>query len=152
MSIQKHSEAIGLLGRRVSDATILMHEAIARKMGLSGTDHKYLNFIVDEGKMTAGRLAELSGLTTGAITGMIDRFEQKNLVTREFDKQDRRKILIVPNKKNIEQLYKTAHLDLKSQVEKLLTSFKADELVVIKKYLEGSINVMNDVTERLKRS
>jgi DNA-binding MarR family transcriptional regulator len=58
--------------RAYSDASILMHEAIARQAGLSGTDHKYLGLLIEKGKLTAGDLAQLSGLTTGAVTGLIE--------------------------------------------------------------------------------
>ena len=64
--------------------SIQMHEAIARKAGLSGTDHKYLGFLIEKGQMTAGELSNLTGLTTGAVTGLIDRFEKKKLVKRQF--------------------------------------------------------------------
>src|SRR5687768_937204 len=90
--------------------SIQMHEAVARKAGLSGTDHKYLGFLIEKGQMTAGELASLSGLTTGAVTGMIDRFEKKKLVKRTFAKDDRRKVFVEPNTENImallEPLYK----------------------------------------------
>ena len=46
--------------------------------------------------MTAGRLAELTGLTTGAITGVVDRLEKAGFVRRERDESDRRKVFIVP--------------------------------------------------------
>src|SRR4051794_19089751 len=88
-------QAIRDLGRQFSDATILMHEAIAGKAGLSGTDHKYVGILMRDGAMTAGELSKLTGLTTGAVTGLIDRLELKKLVKRQFDKEDRRKILIV---------------------------------------------------------
>src|SRR5690606_41687184 len=78
-------------------ATIQMHEAIARKAGFSGTEHKYLGFHIEKGQMTAGELATLSGLTTGAITGMIDRSEKQTLVKRMFSADDRRKVSIVPS-------------------------------------------------------
>src|ERR1700712_291980 len=79
--------------------SIQMHEAVGRKAGLSGTDHKYLGFLIEKGKMTAGELSDLTGLTTGAVTGLIDRFEKKKLEKREFDVSDRRKIFIVPDTK-----------------------------------------------------
>src|ERR1043165_3388623 len=91
--------------RKLSQAyaytSIQMHEAVARKAGLSGTDHKYLGFLMVKGQMTAGELSALSGLTTGAVTGLIDRFEKKKLVKRRFAEDDRRKVLIEPNTKNI---------------------------------------------------
>ncbi len=55
-----------------------MHEAIGRKAGLTGTDHKYLGFLIQKGRMTAGELTTLTGMTAGAVTGLIDRFEKKN--------------------------------------------------------------------------
>ena len=87
-----NSEKINSLGKQISDATILMHEAIARKAGLTVTDRKYLGIILEKGALTAGELSNLTGLTTGAITGLIDRLEKKKLVKREFDKTDRRKV------------------------------------------------------------
>ena len=67
------------LSQQYAYTSIQMHEAIARKAGLPGTDHKYLGFIMEKGQMTAGELSELTGLTTGAVTGLIDRFEKRSL-------------------------------------------------------------------------
>src|SRR3982074_552829 len=93
------------LTQQYAYTSIQMHEAIARKAGLSGTDHKYLGFLIEKGQMTAGELSNLTGLTTGAVTGLIDRFEKKNLVKRQFDKDDRRKVIILPNTENIMALF-----------------------------------------------
>lgn len=88
------------LGREGSTLTVLRHARIAEKMGLSGTDHKALDLVGQaEGPLTAGRIAELTGLSTGAITGVIDRLEKAGLVRRVRDPEDRRKVLVevVPN-------------------------------------------------------
>ncbi len=75
------SERTGLLdemqraGRELSAATIMFHQAIADRLGLNPTDHKCLDLLASKGLMTAGELAEMTGLTTGAITGVIDRLE-----------------------------------------------------------------------------
>src|SRR5579864_1356120 len=97
---EQQKQAIAGLGRRFSDATIFLHEAIAQNAGLTATDHKYLGLIMQKGPVTAGQLSKLSGLTTGAITGLVDRLEKKKLVKRQFDKSDRRKIIIVANVAN----------------------------------------------------
>ena len=76
------------LSQQYAYASILMHETIARKAGFSSTDHKYLGFFLQRGPLTAGELAALTGLTTGAVTGLIDRFEKRNLVKRKFDKNE----------------------------------------------------------------
>jgi DNA-binding MarR family transcriptional regulator len=137
------------LGREVSDATILMHEAIARAAGLTGTDHKYLSIILRHGTLPAGRLAELTGLTTGAITGLIDRLEKQKLVKREFDKTDRRKIWIVPDVPRANKLFETSHAMLKRRFEKLISTFTEEETRVIERYFISSVEIMKDITHKL---
>ena len=139
------------LGRQVSDATILMHEAIARNAGLTGIDHKYLSIILQNGTLTAGKLSELTGLTTGAVTGLIDRLEKQKLVKREFDKADRRRILIVPNLEKANKLFESSHLDLKAKVENLILTFSKDEIQVIERYLISSIQIMTQITKKLNK-
>lgn len=144
-----HPDKVSSLGKKVSDATIAMHQAIAQRMGLTGTDHKYLGIILNKGKLTAGELSELTGLTTGAVTGLIDRLEKKSLVKREFDKTDRRKILIVPDHKYANKVLDNAHLDLKAQIETLLAKFTAEEVTAIERYLVATVDIMNNITAKL---
>ncbi|WP_439383945.1 MarR family winged helix-turn-helix transcriptional regulator [Amycolatopsis lexingtonensis] len=83
------------LGRRSSTLTVLRHARIAERMGLSGTDHKTFDLVIQSGgPLTAGRIAELTGLSTGAVTGVIDRLEKVGLVRRVRDPEDRRKVLV----------------------------------------------------------
>jgi DNA-binding MarR family transcriptional regulator len=149
MKAKINAEAISRLGKQISDATILMHEAIARKAGLTAADRKYLGIILDNGSLTAGELSNLTGLTTGAITGLIDRLEKKKLVKREFDKSDRRKVFIVPNIDKASRLFANSHLDLPTQLEHLLSTFTAKEIQVIERYLTSTVEIMNNVTKRL---
>lgn len=151
MITKELSAEIGRLGRQVSDATVFMHQAIAKNAGLTGTDHKYLGIILDKGPLTAGELAELTGLTTGAVTGLIDRLEKKKLVKRQFDKSDRRKILIAPHTENVNKFFTNIHLDLKVQVEKLLARFSEQEIATIKKYLVATVDIMNNITAKLNK-
>ena len=94
------------LSQSYAYTSLQMHEAIARQAGLYGTDQKYLGFFLTKGSMTAGELAKITGLTTGAVTGLIDRFEKKGLVQRRFTREDRRKVIIEPNSENILALLK----------------------------------------------
>ncbi|HEY4103583.1 MAG TPA: MarR family transcriptional regulator [Polyangiaceae bacterium] len=81
--------------RRSSTRTVVFHAAIAERLGLNPSDHKCADFIANEsGPVTAGRLAELTGLSTGAITGVVDRLERAGFVSRAPDPQDRRKVVI----------------------------------------------------------
>jgi DNA-binding MarR family transcriptional regulator len=119
------------LNQLYSYNSIQMHETIARKAGISGTDHKYLGFLIEKGHMTAGELSNLTGLTTGAITGLIDRLEKKKLVRRRFAEDDRRKVFIEPNIKNIMTLLVPFYKQFRSKSEILIASFSDKEIKVI---------------------
>ena len=58
---------------------------MADRLGLNPTDHKCIDLMASAGSTTAGELAEATGLTTGAITGVIDRLEAAGFVRREDD-------------------------------------------------------------------
>jgi DNA-binding MarR family transcriptional regulator len=132
-----------------SFTSIQMHEAIARKAGLTGTDHKYLGFLIEKGHMTAGELSTLTGLTTGAVTGLIDRFEKKKLVKRRFAEDDRRKVIIEPNTKKIMTLFQPLYKEFRSKSEKLIASFSNKEIKIIETYFLKSIEIMNETTNTL---
>lgn len=135
--------------RLYSDSSILMHEAIARKAGLSGTDHKYLGLIIQNGVVTAGELSKLTGLTTGAVTGVIDRLEKKKLVKRQFDKDDRRKVIIVPNTKGALKILEPLFARLQEKTEDLLSSFTEKEIQTIQRYFTEASVILKEVTNQL---
>lgn len=137
------------LSQQYAYTSIQMHEAIAREAGLPGTDHKYLGFLIQKGQMTAGELAELTGLTTGAVTGLIDRFEKKKLVKRLFAKDDRRKVFIEPDTEKIMALFAPLYKAYRSKIVELLGSFSTKEIKVIETYFSKAIDIMNDTTHKL---
>jgi len=137
------------LSQQYAYTSIQMHEAVARKAGLSGTDHKYLGFLIEKGQMTAGELSNLTGLTTGAVTGLIDRFEKKKLVKRQFAKDDRRKVIIQPNTEKIMTLLVPLYAAFRSKTEILFTSFSNREIKIIETYFLKAIEIMNETTNKL---
>ena len=80
--------------RNVSGQAVLHSEAMAERLGINSTDLECLDIIILEGPVSAGELARASGLTSGAITGVIDRLHRAGLAKREPDPQDRRKVLV----------------------------------------------------------
>src|SRR4051794_33560439 len=80
--------------RRSQNATDRFDQAVADAIGVNRTDLRCLDIVEMEGSVTAGRLAELSGLTTGAITTVIDRLEHRGLARRVSDPRDRRRVLV----------------------------------------------------------
>lgn len=135
--------------RQYSDASIFMHEAIARKAGLTGSDHKYLGLILQHKELTAGQLSKLTGLTTGAVTGLIDRLEKKNLLKRQFTQDDRRKVIIVPNVENSMALLQPLFNELQKRTLALIDTFSEDEIQTIQRYFTEATAVMKETTEAL---
>ncbi|SDM24357.1 MarR family winged helix-turn-helix transcriptional regulator [Siphonobacter aquaeclarae] len=154
MDSQKKSERLDAFrkaSRQYSDTSILMHEAIARKVGLSGADHKYLGLILQHTELTAGDIAKLTGLTTGAVTGLIDRLEKKNLLERRFTQEDRRKVIIVPNVENSMKLLQPIFAELQRRTAELTTTFSETELQAIERYFTGATILMKEMTNELNR-
>ena len=140
------------LSQQYAYTSIQMHEAIGRKAGFSGTDHKYLGFLLQKGQMTAGELSNLTGLTTGAVTGLIDRFEKKKLVKRRFAPEDRRKVIIEPNTKNIMALLEPLYKEFRNKSEKLIASFSSEEVKILETYFLKAIEVMDETTNKVNNN
>ena len=68
--------------------------AVAARNGMTATDMQVIDMLDGAGPMTAGQLAELTGLTTGAITGMLKRLEEAGIVRRESDPEDGRRVIV----------------------------------------------------------
>jgi DNA-binding MarR family transcriptional regulator len=85
--------ALNAAMRDASGQGVLYSQAVAERLGMNSTDLECLDHIM-RGPVTAGRLAQLTGLTTGAITGVIDRLERAGMARRERDAHDRRKTLV----------------------------------------------------------
>ncbi|TGK86994.1 MarR family transcriptional regulator [Leptospira noumeaensis] len=136
--------------RKYFETALNMHEAIAKKASLTGTDHKYLGYLIENGEMSAGDLAKISGLTTGAITGVIDRLEKNKLVKRKFLPADRRKVMIVPNLEKANQLFAPIFKKLQKDTDLLISSFSSRELEVVHRYFESAIGIMEKMSKNLQ--
>jgi DNA-binding MarR family transcriptional regulator len=71
-----------------------MDEAAARGLGVNRTDARCLDIVERFGPVTAGRLAAEAGLTTGAVTAVIDRLVEKGYLRRVADPTDRRRVMV----------------------------------------------------------
>src|SRR5438094_10452311 len=87
-------DIVGRLVRRHSTASVLFHHAVAERLGLGPTDHKCLDLLRERGKMTGSELAATTGLTSGAITGVVARLERTGYLRREADRHDGRRQLL----------------------------------------------------------
>ena len=80
--------------RRMTAQSVLISQAVSERFGLNSSDLECLDLALLSGGATAGEFAKVTGLTTGAITGVIDRLERAGYVRRERDPTDRRKVVV----------------------------------------------------------
>jgi DNA-binding MarR family transcriptional regulator len=137
-------------GQRLSLATIMFHQAVADRLGLHPTDHKCIGLLGSAGSATAGELAEATGLTTGAITGVIDRLEAAGFVRREDDPDDRRRVIIrvVPKRYgDIARLFEP----FAAAVLEMGSRYSEKELATIVDFMARSCQVLRDATLELRK-
>jgi DNA-binding MarR family transcriptional regulator len=132
------------LGRELATASLFFHTLIAGKVGLNATDTRCLDILARSGgvAMTAGSLTTATGLTTGAITGILDRLERAGFLKRLKDAQDRRKVLIelVPDEMaKLSQLYD----GLGGSMEQLARQYTVAELQMIERFLVANLRILN---------
>ena len=144
-------ERIGVqLGRELSTRTILFHQAIADSLGIASTDHKCLGFIADaDHPVTAGELVTLTGLTSGAITGVIDRLEAAGLAYRERDAHDRRRVVVkaAPTARaRVAPLFE----GIGRAALEMTARYSDDELAAIERYLVDCLEMLSVETRRLR--
>ena len=139
--------------REMSTETIMFHQNVADVLGLHITDHKCLDLIRQYGAMPAGRLAELTGLTTGAVTGIIDRLEKAGYVRRANDPKDRRRTIIEPvRNKKWERKIEAIFIPFHQRMHKLLSSYSDGELAFLLDVLTKSIELTHEESKKLRMS
>jgi len=132
------SELIQELNRQLrytSATSVMFSQVVADKVGIHSTDNECLDFLLLNGPSTAGQLSELTGLTTGAITTVIDRLEKAGYVKRERDKDDRRKVIVAPNTEKIYAELTPYIMPMGVAVDTLCQAFSADELAIILQFI-----------------
>jgi len=132
---QLRNEIMGYFGA-ASD----FDERVAKKLKLGRTDMRCLDLIGRLGPLTAGRLADESGLTTGAVTFILDRLEEAGMVTRRRDTEDRRRVWveIVPE---AQQRLQRLQQPVADEMRQVASQFKVDELQVVRDFMRQAKEV-----------
>lgn len=124
-------------------------KTVADRAGISSSDMDCMDFLNVEGRMTAGRLAELTGLTSGAITGVIDRLEKAGFVRRERDESDRRKVFIAPVPERIMEIGRF-YESMQRAMQKQSDGYSDAELKLLLRYATESYQSILGATNELK--
>jgi DNA-binding MarR family transcriptional regulator len=131
---------VGQLVRRHSTAVVLFHHAVAERLGLGPTDHKCLDLLREREAMTGSELAVLTGLTTGAITGVVARLERAGYLRREPDPHDGRKQILSPALKRVRDI-RDVFDPIRKDMSALLEDFDAHQLMAIAEFLTRGASI-----------
>src|SRR4030081_1384656 len=135
--------------RRSSALGAIFSQTVADRAGISSSDLECLDFLNLEGRVTAGRLAEVTGLTTGAITGVVDRLEKAGLVRRERDAIDRRKVFIATVPENVGAIGRF-YVPMQAAMQKLWSTYSDAELQLLLRFASEGYRAVLEATEALK--
>jgi len=118
--------------RTSSAQSVMLSQAAADYLEMASSDIECFDLLSLHGPVTAGRLAELTGLTTGAITGVIDRLERAGYAARERDPNDRRRVIVRPRlERHADPAAVAAYGPVAVAMDALLTRYSDSELATI---------------------
>jgi DNA-binding MarR family transcriptional regulator len=147
------ADRLNRLLQDLSTETILLHQTIADRLGLNPTDHKCLGFLLDAGApLTAGELAVRTGLTTGAVTGIVDRLERAGFVRRGRDAADRRRVVLELVAEKVRRAVFPLFEPLGKRMAALAASYSKRDLAIIADFLERGLGVSRGYRARLARA
>ena len=150
-----HSQLLDSLeeqSRELSTRTVIFHHLIGERLGLNPTDHKCLDVIIRNGTpMTASQLAEETGLSTGAITGVVDPLEKAGYVKRKRDQNDRRVVFINPLLDRAMVKLSPIFDPIKQASRRLYSEYSDDQLTIILDFLLNCNKMTQEITTNMKR-
>ena len=131
---------LGTILRQVSAQSVLISDTVARHVGLNSTDLECLDLLTLAGPTTAGQLAAHTGLTTGAMTAVIDRLEHAGYVRRTRDPEDRRRVLVEALPRSTGQI-QPLYEPFSAALKRLHDQYGTGELAVVVDYLSRALAV-----------
>jgi len=126
----------------------LFDSTVIERAGLNRTDWRCLDTVGTRGPMTAGQLADAVRLTTGAVTGVLDRLEGAGLVRRVRDTKDRRRV-IVEVTDEVDRLGAPVFGPLIADAAAAHSVFDADELELITRFIRIERGLLEKHTKRV---
>lgn len=136
-------EALDWRLRTFTTSAVLAANTIAQKVGMGANDLKCAEILVRMGPMSAGKLGEIAGLTTGAITGIVDRLEKAGWARRVADPKDRRRVMVYPGPQDTEAVAGLYDAYMGS-LTKLLEGYSDAELILITEFIDGMIKINHE--------
>jgi DNA-binding MarR family transcriptional regulator len=148
MSRSDLTQALNLQFRMASANSVMFSQIVADRVGIHPTDNECLDYLLQKGPSTAGQLSKLTGLTTGAVTAMIDRLEKAGYVRREHDQADRRRVLVIPDEAKIMAEVAPHAEPMGAAFEALCAEFSEKELDTILRFITKANALSSEVISK----
>lgn len=139
---------LDLSGRALATAAVLFHTSLAALSGLSATEQRALDLIERFGPLTAGDLAQRSGLAPASVTGLLRRLERKGFARRVPNPEDRRSVLVELVYERMETMG-PHFFDLQRSLHELYDTFDDGELAAIVRFLTTAARIQQDAAGRI---
>jgi DNA-binding MarR family transcriptional regulator len=133
-------QAVHEMLRKVSAQSVLISDTVATRVGLNSTDLECLDLLYLAGPTTAGKLAAHSGLTTGAMTAVLDRLERQGFARRRRDVDDRRRVLVEVLPRSV-ALIEPFYAPLAARTEELNARYDDRQLTTIVDYMARALEI-----------
>jgi DNA-binding MarR family transcriptional regulator len=138
-----------LAALRSADANMdRIEEAAAARLGVHRTDFRCLDVLSRGEGLTAGQLASATGLSTGAVTALLDRLERSGYVRRTRDVTDRRRVVVQITKAAVDQVWPIFQ-ELIASSRAVLERFRSEDLKTILRFAELHDELIEQQARRL---
>jgi DNA-binding MarR family transcriptional regulator len=132
---QEQEQEIVESTRRMIAVAILFSHQVAERLKLGASDAQFMTLLDVHGPLTPGRLAELTGLKTGTVTGVLDRLENAGFVRRDRDPGDRRKVIVSLNEDQSRERVDPHYAGQAEALTGLLARYDDAELATISDFM-----------------
>lgn len=135
--------------RSLHEAGDYLSQVMADTLGVNRTDFRCLQILGLHGPKTAGQLAEESGLTTGAVTTVLDRLERVEFARRVRDTVDRRRVLVEMTPQAYERIG-ALYAGLVADSTAMIEDYTADELALVRDFILRGAAITRGHAERVR--
>jgi DNA-binding MarR family transcriptional regulator len=140
-------------GREMSARSVMFYTLVARLVGLSVSDLRAWDLLVSYGPMSASEFADLTGLTAGAVTGLLDRLSKAGAVKRVPDPKDRRKVIIVVTSELRSGKTTSVYFGaFQAALERLYKRYSDAEIRIIDRHTRDVSKLLQEETARLRET
>jgi DNA-binding MarR family transcriptional regulator len=127
----------------------LHNHAVAAFAGLGETDQECIDLLDWTGPLTAGEIGTHLGLSSGAVTGLLDRLEDGGWVRRQRDHHDRRRVIVHPATERAADLW-ALYRPLAEAIDAYRNALSDRDLRVVVEFLEFANETLADATRHAR--